>query len=313
MSFPGGTIMADRIGGIGQQQAGALRESVQKRAMDILTQQAPQTGEETGAALQPGDAHLISEEAMEKLEGKEDAGGNIDAVLKNIFDMKVQEQKPGEEEGGQEAAEEAQGAQGAKGSQAAGEKQQKEEIKVTWQPLVKEGQVVDTDQPWGHFQISREKKDVDKQQGGDDKGAQQAQGASPKAAQHGGSKQAKGHDGPKGADGKTPAAMQGMDPSKEQQQKLPASNVEMGDGGKCYVIDEATGEKQEIPENGEVKATHPMKIASLGAGGELKPGDKLFTYENPSPEEIEKAKKSGSQGQEDKMGAAAVQPPDMKK
>jgi len=189
---------------------------------------------------------------------------------------------------------------------------------VTWQPLMQEGQVVDTGQPWGHFQISREKKDVDKPQEDDKKGAagaaQHAQAASPKGGDHhGGAKNAQAVQGIKGADGKTPMAMAGTDPNKDKQQQKPASNVEMGEGGKCYVIDEGTGEKQEIPENGELKATHPMKVTQLGTTGELKPGDRLFTYETPSPEEIEKAKKSKEQGQEDKMGAAAVQPPDMKK
>ena len=324
--------MIDKIDGIGTEQNQAIRQTTLKMVGEMLDQRAVDAGSNQGAgtAVQELDAQQISDEAIEEIKGKGDNdGANIENLLKGIIEMKSQDKAEGKNEGdpaedaaaaeAQPQQQQPQQANAANGTEDK-KKQEVEEVKVEWSPLMKEGQVVDTGQPWGHFKISREKKEVDADQGDDKKGnpggpaqaASGAQGAPGAGGAHGaaGSKAVQKNkdvaaiggqnDIPKGTDGKTPmvqADQNGTAGDKIKEKKDDKmQNVQMETGGKVYIKDEGTGEKQEVPENGELKATHPMKIKNLGQTGELKPGDKLFTYENPSPEELEQAKKAKEQG-----------------
>jgi hypothetical protein len=288
----------DNIGGIGGQSA-ALRQTVQQRAGDMVAQHAQKGDAQDTAGARTIDAEELSDEALEQaggVDGEQD-DSKIDALLKNILDMKDQE-NAGEEGAGVAEEQGAPEAQKAGAAEAAGDKKTIEEVKVSWQPLMQPGQLVNEGEPFGHFQISREKKEVDDKKGPGEGGAP-AQGAAPQGGMKG--KKAGGaaaltltRDIPKGSDGKTPMVQQGMNPGEQKKQE---KGVEAGEGGKLYITDQGTGERMEIPENGELKATHPMKIKSIGTVGELKPGDELFSYENPAPDELEKAKKSKEMGQ----------------
>ncbi len=301
-------------GSVGGEQSHKLKEALRDRA-DQMIQKATGAGEGGAALSQALDANQVSDEALEQLGGNEDKGAaDLDSILKNILEMKAQDQKPVEDGGEADAAEEGAPTQQAQGPQAAGDKKQVEEVKVEWQPLVKEGDIVETGQPWGHFTVTREKKDVDNQKGAG--GNEQGAAAPQTAAKTGKTGGAAGI--PKGSDGKSPVKPKGANPledPKKQGGDEKGATWNMGEGGKPCVIDKGTGEKMEIPDNGELKATHPMKITGMGKTGELKGGDELFTYEKPSDEEVEKNKKTREQGKEVKeTGEAQAQgDKDMKK
>jgi|GEM_PF-2054023 len=313
----------DKIGGIGGsiggEQTQKIRETLRDRA-DQMIQKTAGAGEGDAASISELDAGQVSEEALEQLSGAGDKGdADVDSILKSILDMKSQD-KNGEEDAGEAgAAEEGAPAQKAQDTQAAGDKKQVEEVKVEWQPLVKEGDTVDTGQPWGHFTVTREKKDVEnkKDAGGNDGAA--ANAAPPKAAKTGKTGAASGL--PKGQDGKTPLTTKGANPVEDPSRKSAedkGATWNVGEGGKPCVIDQGTGEKMEIPDNGELKATHPMKITNIGKTGELKAGDELFSYKKPTDEEVEKNRKAKEQGKDIKeidetKNAQAQDEKDMKK
>ncbi|MDQ7821576.1 MAG: hypothetical protein RDV48_02140 [Candidatus Eremiobacteraeota bacterium] len=302
--------MIDKIGEIGGGKPQEVRQTVEKSAGDLIKNQVGEAQDKGG--ISTIDAGEVSDEAMEQLEGQGGEGADIESILKNILEAKQQGQ--GEDEGAEEAGEEGAQAEGgpqqanqAQGAQGAGDgKKEVEEVKVSWSPLMKEGQVLDTGDAIGHFNISREKKQVDDKQAGGGAQAPQ-QGSAPQAAQPAAGKGAVGKgakvgamrvaEAPKGQDGKTPQMMKGANGPEDQGKEQPkGSGVENKGDGKLYVKDEGTGEMIEIPENGDIKATHPMKIMQLGKIGELNPGDLLFTYEFPKGDEVEKSKKAKEQG-----------------
>jgi hypothetical protein len=285
----------------------------------LVTSLKEMTDSRTGDLLRD----VKGQEAGTSAKGKPQQGGNeenggmalLNSLLEKAFGGKaagagtpdtdpadeMQDQDRAGEEGEGLAAEQgAPQAPQAGGPEAAGDKKTVEEVKVSWQPLMQPGQIVNEGEPFGHFQISREKKEVDDKKGPDEGGAPaQPQGAAPQQGAKG--KKAQGsaaftlsRDLPKGSDGKSPLVTQGSKPGEEKKQE---KGVEAGEGGKIYLTDQGTGEKMEIPENGDLKATHPMKIKSLGTVGEIKPGDELFAYENPSPDEVENSKKAKEHGQ----------------
>jgi hypothetical protein len=237
--------------------------------------------------------------------GEADKAANLSPQQRSLLQKVLEDQKADEaratENGEQIAGEEgnATGAQQAGAADAAGDKKTVEEVKVSWQPLMQVGQVVDAGQPFGHFQISREKKEVDDKEGkGQGQGAAPAQGAHGAHGAHGAQGKKEGENAPagavKGADGKTPVMLNNQQNPDEQ--KKPSKGVEADEGGKLYVIDQVSGERMEIPENGDLQTTHAMKIKSIGTVGELKDGDELFSYENATAQEIEDSKKAQQKG-----------------
>ncbi|MHC9541137.1 MAG: hypothetical protein AB9903_16670 [Vulcanimicrobiota bacterium] len=313
----------DKIGGIGGSIGGEqnqkIRETLRDRA-DQMIQKTSAAGDGDASSISTLDANKVSEEAMEQLSGSDDKGSaDVDSILKSILDMKSQDRNAEEDAGEADAAEEGAPAQKVQDTQAAGDKKQVEEVKVEWQPMVKEGDTVETGQPWGHFTVTREKKDADnkKDAGGND-GAAAAQAAPQKASKNGKNGAASGL--LKGQDGKTPVTTKGANPLEDPAKKGAedkGATWKVGEGGKPCVIDQGTGEKMEIPDSGELKATHPMKITNIGKTGELKGGDELFTYQKPTDEEVEKSKKAREQGKDvkeiDETKAQAQGDNDMKK
>jgi len=283
----------DKIGGIGGniggEQSQKIRETLRDRA-DQMIQKTAGAGGGDASPAQVLDANQISDEAFEQLSGAEEKGNaDVDSLLKSILDMKSQDKKSEEDAGQENAAEEGAQTQQNQQTQAAGDKKQAEEVKVEWQPLVKEGDIVQEGQPWGHFTVTREKKDVEnKKDAGGNEGAAPQQAAQQNNA--GAGKNVKN-----AAKAKEPKPVE--EPGKQGGQDKGAT-WKVGEGGKPSVIDQGTGEKMEIPDNGELKATHPMKITNIGKTGELKGGDELFTYQKPSQEELEQSKKAKEQGKE---------------
>jgi hypothetical protein len=309
--------MIDRIGGIGADQKQQVRQSVERTAVDMLNRDSGM--EQWGGGTAALDAGQISEEAMEEIGDNGDDNPNIEEILKNILNQKEEEQQRPEdavdakEEAGTQAQQPQQAGQ-AQGSEGVnGGKKEVEEVKVSWTPLMKEGQVLMTGDPVGHFVIDRQKKEVDEIKGaGNEKQAAKSGDENPRNQGHpsGSPLRGAGSRGgemkigslkvaqlPRGQDGKTPQVVQGPNGPEDPKNQQPKGNAPQGgDDGKLYIIDEGTGEKIEIPENGDIKATHSMKIVQMGKVGELGEGDTLFWYEFPKGNEEERTKKAKELG-----------------
>ncbi len=312
--------MIDTIGGIGSEKMQGVRQTVERTAGDMVQREFGEAQHAGATGLL--DVGEISDEAMEELGDDEEQGSTIERILRNILDQKEQEAEGADnagEEQGEAGAEQAQNAQQppqageAQGAEGVNGKKEVEEVKVSWTPLMKEGQVLMTGDPVGHFVIDRQKKEVDdvKGAGGENQGAQ-PQGANPggqaqPAGSHHGRVPGRGGEMkiaamkvaqlPRGQDGKTPQVVQGANGPEDPKDKQPKGNSPQGDGdGKLYIIDEGTGERIEIPENGDIKATHPMKIVQMGKVGELNGGDTLFWYEFPKGAEEDRTKKAKELG-----------------
>lgn len=333
--------MVDKIGEIKGQKSSALQELVSKFSGDISQNRTQENiSGRTGTAIKPADLNQLSQELMDQLAEKGDqaAGADVSSILKNILedkdsntdeDMRKQEEDAtGASSEAQEEPQDAANANETKGTDD--KKQEVEEVKVEWQPLVKEGDIVETGEAWGKFNVKREKKQPDGENGDNAKGnSEKSAGANAQGSNKGNGfpmpAMSSGDNGkqlgksigaagkidrPKGVDGKTPMVAAGTKPGEDSKKEMKASggqSYQMGDKGKILITDTGTGEKMEVPENGgDMKATHPMKIKNIGSTGELKPGDTLFSYENPSSEDKEKKKQEKEGNNKIKeMGAAA--------
>lgn len=248
-------------------------QQVQQLTKGLIQQKVAESPEKAATAQQ-FDAEEISEDAVAQLQGKEEDLSGVENIVKNM--LALQDEDGADTQNAQQAQG---GAQEAQGAEEAGDKKgEGDDVKVEWQPLVKEGDVVEQGQPWGHFKITKQEKKQDAEKGSPDAAKQKVDGVT------GASKK-----GAKAEQAAKPAAQPAAQQPGQDKQGAKAS-YKGAEGGKCYVVDQGTGEKVEIPENGEMKATRPMKIKSLGQSGELKQGDNLYTYDTPKPEELKKNK-----------------------
>lgn len=314
-------------------------DTTQKLAGEVLSRRHAEMGGREGASnagsgtavAAPGmlDARELSDEVLDEISGMDQNqnGGDIDALLKNLLEQKADAAQPQDEPAEAEQAEQANDKKTIK----------YEDIKVDWQPKMAEQQVVDAGESWGHFQITREVKEMEVPQDAVEKkngspgipdkskaapqinnpiGAQAGKSAPPAGAgprEQGGNQgtekdknqdqddltiKGKGDikDLPKGADGKTPMVKDGKNPLNDDGEKKEEKGIILGQGAKVYVLDTGTGEKQEIPEDGDLKATHPFKTVRFGKIGRLEDGDTLFWYEWPNQKELDDHKKAKEKG-----------------
>ncbi len=145
-----------------------------------------------------------------------------------------------------------------------------EEVSVDWQPLVNENTVIEAGEAWGTIQVRREKKLFSAVE---DISTAQDKGSTPSAG---------GGDSVLCPAANCPA---GEQLASRGDRRLPtgsggALSWKLGSDGKPYTEDSLTGERMEIPDHGEIKASHRMILKHYGKTGEIQRGDMLAWYEN---------------------------------